>query len=190
MAEEFDLDLTLLQAEEKMELALSHLKRELGALRTGRATPTLLDGIRVKCYDGEYPLNQVANITVPEARLIAINPWDKTVIGAIEKAIISSDIGITPANDGSLIRLNVPLLTEQRRKDIVKTAHKLGEEGKVSVRNARRDANELIKAAEKRGDVPEDESRKSLDKIQEMTDKFIKDIDKLIADKEKEIMEG
>ena len=180
----------LLDAEERMGKSVESFQKELVRIRTGRATPNLLDSIKVDYYGAETPLNQVASINIPEPRSIAIQPWDKGMLGAIEKAILKSDLGITPINDGIFVRLNIPALTEERRKDLVKTVKKITEEYRVAIRNIRRDANEQLKKAEKASDISEDQSKRALDGVQELTDNYIKDIDKIMAEKEIEIMEG
>lgn len=176
-------------AKEKMENAIGHYTRQLGAIRAGRANASLLDRIQVDYYGAPTPVNQLAGISVPEARLLVIQPYDKTVIGEIEKAILKSDIGITPSNDGSVIRLAVPALTEERRKEIAKDVKKEAENAKVAVRNVRRDANDELKKLEKDSEITEDELRSYTDDVQKLTDDFIKKIDELAAAKEQEIME-
>jgi ribosome recycling factor len=175
--------------EMEMDEALDATRHELAMIRTGRASPALVDGINVECYGGKSPLKQIAGVSVPEARLIVIQPYDPTILQDIEKAIQKSDIGLTPNSDGKVIRLSIPALTEERRKDLVKQVKKLGEEGKVRIRNIRRKANDEIKQGEKDGDIPEDESKRTIDRIQEMTDDYIKKIDAVIEDKSKEIQD-
>lgn len=175
-------------AEDRMEKALSALRKELASLRAGRATPSLVDRIQAEYYGAMTPLNQLANLTVPDSRTLMIQPWDKSSIGAIEKAIMKSDLGLTPTNDGNSIRIVIPALTEERRAELVKTTKKYGEEAKVAIRNIRRDANDEVKKMEKTG-MPEDESRRHQEDIQKSTDKFITEVDKTLAAKEKEIME-
>ncbi len=174
---------------EKMEAAINALKREFATIRTGRASLSLLDGIKVDYYGNITPLNQVATLAVPESRLITIQPWDPKVIENIEKAIQSSGIGLTPANDGKTIRLPVPPLTEERRKELVKLAKKMAEDSRVAIRNIRRDINEEVKKIEKEKKISEDESRKSHEDIQKTTDQHIKKIDDILKKKEEEIME-
>lgn len=176
-------------AKEKMENAINHYTRQLGAIRAGRANASLLDRISVDYYGAPTPVNQLAGISVPEARLLVIQPYDKTVISEIEKAILKSDIGITPSNDGSVIRLAVPALTEERRKEIAKDVKREAEDAKVAVRNVRRDANDELKKLEKDSEITEDELRRYNDDVQKLTDDFIKKIDALAAEKEQEIME-
>lgn len=175
-------------AEERMEKAIGSLKKELGSLRAGRATPALLDRIQVEYYGSMTPVNQLANINTPDSRTLLIQPWDKSSLSAIEKAIQKSELGLTPSNDGLSIRLMIPPLTEERRADLVKMTKKFGEEAKVAIRNIRRDANDDIKKLEKNG-VSEDESRRHQDDVQKTTDKYIVEVDKVLASKEKEIME-
>ncbi|MGO4531419.1 ribosome recycling factor [Paenibacillus sp. 2TAF8] len=175
-------------AEERMEKAIQALRRDLATLRAGRATPALLDRVQVEYYGAMTPLNQLANISTPDSRTLMIQPWDKSAMSDIERAIMKSDLGLTPANDGSMIRLAIPPLTEERRSELVKLTKKFGEEGKVAIRNIRRDANDDIKKMEK-SEISEDESRRHQDDIQKSTDKFIAEVDKVLAAKEKEIME-
>ena len=177
-------------SEEKMTKALETVRHEFSTVRTSRATPTLLDTIKVDAYGTATPLKQVASISVPEARTMVIQPWDASLMQAIEKAILKSDLGITPQNDGKSIRLNMPQLTEERRKDLIKVVHKIAEEkGRVSIRNIRRHAVDALKKMEKDGLIPEDEGKKLEKKAQELHDKFIAEIDKSIKKKEEEIME-
>ncbi|WP_018750948.1 ribosome recycling factor [Paenibacillus sanguinis] len=175
-------------AEERMDKAIQALKRELATLRAGRAAPSLLDRVHVDYYGSPTPINQLANINTPDSRTLMIQPWDKSSLSEIERAIQKSDLGLTPANDGSLIRLTIPPLTEERRVELVKLTKKFGEEAKVAIRNIRRDANDDIKKLEKT-DISEDESRRHQEDIQKATDKFIAEVDKVLAAKEKEIME-
>jgi len=177
------------QLTKDMDGAIGSSRHELAVIRTGRASPVLVDGINVECYGGKSPLKQVASVTVPEARLIVIHPYDPSILGDVEKAILKSDLGITPNSDGKVIRLAIPSLTEERRKELAKHVKKLGEEGKVKIRNLRREANEEIKTGEKDGDIPEDEGKRTLDKIQKLTDDYIEKMEGIIAEKNKEIME-
>jgi len=174
---------------DKMEAAINVLKKEFATIRTGRASLSLLDAIKVDYYGTMTPLNQVATLAVPESRLIIIQPWDPKAIENIEKAIQSSGIGLTPANDGKIIRLPVPPLTEERRKELVKLAKKMAEDSRVAIRNIRRDINDEVKKIEKEKKISEDESRKSLEDIQKTTDQHIKKIDDILKRKEEEIME-
>ncbi|MFO7953075.1 MAG: ribosome recycling factor [Bacillota bacterium] len=177
------------EAEEKMTKAVEALQRDLSTMRAGRANPSLLDKIEVDYYGISTPLNQLAGISAPEARLLVIQPWDKQSIPAIEKAIQKSDLGLTPSNDGNVIRLTIPELTEERRKELVKYVKKKTEEGRVSIRNIRRDANDIIKQMEKESEISEDESKRAQDDIQELTDSKVDEVDKILEAKEKEIME-
>lgn len=176
-------------AAERMEKAVAALRRELATIRAGRATPSLLDKITVDYYGSATPLNQLANISAPEPRLLVIQPWDKKTVAEIERAILKSDLGLTPSNDGTVIRLAVPQLTEERRRELVKVVRKKAEEARVAVRNVRRDVNEEIKKNEKNSVITEDELHKTQDEIQKMTDKHIEEVEKVLAAKEKEIME-
>jgi ribosome recycling factor len=176
-------------ARESMSKSIEALKRELKRVRTGRASLSILDGIKVDYYGTLTPLNQMATLAVPESRLITIQPWDVSVIQDIEKAILKSDLGLTPANDGKILRISIPPLTEERRKELVRTVHKMCEEHKVSIRNARRDSNELLKSLKKDGDISEDEAFKAQDEVQKITDEHIKLIDECYTKKEKEILE-
>lgn len=175
--------------EEKMQKTISVLESEMKAVRAGRANPAILDKVTVDYYGAKSPLTQIAGVSVPDARTILIQPWDASIVGDIEKAILKSDIGITPNNDGKSIRLNFPPLTEERRKDLVKGIHKKGEESKVAIRSIRRDAMEDAKAQKKKGDITEDDVKDLEKDIQKLTDNYIKDIDSVIASKEKEILE-
>ena len=175
--------------EERMKKTLASLKEGYAALRTGRASPALFDKIRVDYYGEKSPLNQVANISTPEARLIVIQPWDKALIGEIEKAIRSSELSLNPSNDGKVIRIAIPPLTEERRKDLVKQAKAQAEQGRVAVRNIRRDGNEELKKLLKDKELTEDEEGKAAEELQKLTDASIKQIDKILEEKESEIME-
>jgi ribosome recycling factor len=172
-----------------MGKSIDALENELKRVRTGRASLNILDGIRVDYYGTQTPLNQMASLSVPESRLIVIQPWDATVIKDIEKALLKSDLGLTPSSDGKLIRLAIPPLTEERRKELVKVISKMCEDYKVAVRNIRRDSNEFLKMAKKEGDISEDDLFKGQDKVQEITDEFVKRIDEIFKEKEKEILE-
>jgi ribosome recycling factor len=180
---------TLQESRDRMGKTISALENELKRIRTGRASAAILDGIKIDYYGTSTPLNQAATIAVPESRLITIQPWDVTIIKDIEKAILKSDIGLTPSNDGKLIRIAVPPLSEERRKELVKLVHKSCEEHKVAVRNIRRDANELIKGFKKDGDISEDDAFKAQDRIQKVTDEYIAKVDDVYKAKEKEILE-
>ncbi len=178
-----------MDVEERMTKTLGVLRSDYQTIRTGKASPALLDRIQVEYYGSMTPINQLANISVPESRMLAIQPWDKSAMAAIEKAIMKSDLGITPTNDGTVIRLVMPQLTQDNRKDLVKRVKKKAEEAKVSVRNIRRDGNDELKGLEKSKEITEDESKGAQDDIQKLTDKYIAEIDKLTDNKEKEIME-
>ncbi|TCS82973.1 ribosome recycling factor [Tepidibacillus fermentans] len=175
--------------DEKMSKAIVSLKKDLASVRAGRANPSLLDKVHVEYYGTSTPINQLANISAPDPRTLVIQPWDKSVIGEIEKAILKSDLGLTPTNDGIVIRITIPQLTEERRKDLVKVVKKMGEESKVAIRNIRRDGNDDLKKLEKNGDISEDELRRTQEEIQKLTDKYIAEVDTIVSVKEKEIME-
>lgn len=177
------------EAQERMDKAIQNVKREFATVRAGRANPSILDKVQVEYYGSTVPVNQMANIATPEPRLLVITPWDKGSLAAIEKAIMKADIGLTPTNDGSVIRISIPQLTEQRRQELVKMSKKMAEEGRVAVRNVRRDINDDIKKLEKAGDLSEDDSRRAQEKIQAITDQSVAEIDKLVAAKEREILE-
>ncbi len=175
-------------AETKMNKTISVLNEDLASIRAGRANPAILDKVTVEYYGAQTPLTQVGNVSVPEARMLVIKPWDASILGEIEKAILKSDIGITPNNDGECIRLNFPPLTEERRKELSKSISKRGEEAKVAIRAIRRDAIDGFKTQKKNGEITEDDLKDLENKIQKLTDKFVKDIDKIVEEKEKEIM--
>ncbi len=182
-------DEILAEMREKMTKTVAALKKDFNRIRTGVASAALLEGIRVDCYDTQIPIDQVGSISIPESRLMVIQPWDQSVIGNIEKAILKSDLGLTPMNDGKIIRIAIPPLTEERRKELAKLARKMAEENKISIRNHRRDANELLKELKKDKDISEDDLYKSGDEVQKITDTFIEQIDQATAEKEKEIVE-
>jgi len=177
------------ETRDRMGKSIGALTGEIKRIRTGRASASLLDGIRADYYGTPTPLNQMASVSVPESRLIVIQPWDVTAIKEIEKAILKSDLGLTPSSDGKIIRISIPPLSEERRKQLAKSLHKTCEEYKVAIRNIRRDANELIKGFKKEGDVAEDDAFKAQDEIQKITDEFIKQVDEIYKEKEKEILE-
>lgn len=177
------------KAIEKMEATLESLKREFAGIRTGRASLALLDGIMIDYYGVQTPLQQIAGLSIPDPRQIAIQPWEQNMIPEIEKAIMKSDLGLTPANDGRVIRINMPALTEERRKQLVRTAKKKAEDTKIAIRNIRRDSNEELKRLEKERHLSEDDVKKSLDEVQKITDSYITKIDELLKHKESEIME-
>jgi ribosome recycling factor len=174
---------------DRMNKAVEHYRHEVSTIRTGRASANILDVVKVDYYGTPTPLNNIAHVTVPEGQLIVIQPFDPSSLEFIEKAIMSSDVGLTPNNDGSVIRLNIPTLTEERRKDLVKVVHKIIEEGRVAVRNIRRDANDLLKKSEKANDLSEDNLRRATDNIQEMTDEHIKNLNQIQEAKEKDILD-
>jgi len=176
------------EIESRMKKSIAALKDELTRIRTGRANASLLDHIRVPYYGSEMPINQVANLSVPEPRTIVIAPWEKTMLQAVEKAILASDLGLTPSNDGVIIRLTLPELTEDRRKEFVKQVKQIGEKARVSVRNIRRDANEEVKKQVKDEGLPEDESKRLQDKIQHLTDQYIAEIEHILERKEQDIL--
>ena len=182
------MDARLQVYEDKMKKAFEYLEADYASIRAGRANPHVLDKLRVDYYGTPTPIQQVGNITVPEARIIQIAPCEKSLLKAIEKAILTSDLGINPNNDGSVIRLIFPELTEERRKDLVKEVKKKAEEGKVAIRNIRRDGNDAFKKLAKTEDVSEDEIKQLEEKLQKMTDKYVKEIDDLMETKSKEIM--
>jgi ribosome recycling factor len=183
------VNIVLEETKRKMDRAIEVFRGELSRLKTGRASAAMLADIKADYYGTPTPVNQMATVTVPESRLLLIQPWDASQIPAVEKAILASDIGLTPANDGKVIRIAVPALTEERRKEIAKVARKYAEETRVCIRNLRRDANEEIKKLEKEKKISQDESKKGQEKIQELTDRKIKTVDELLCGKEKEIME-
>jgi ribosome recycling factor len=177
------------EAEMKMKKSLKSLQDEYSLLRTGRATPALFERVQVEYYGAKTAMSQVANISVPEARLVVIQPWDKAVIGDIEKAILASDLSLTPSNDGKVIRINIPPLNEARRKELVKQAKTIAETYRVGIRNIRREVNDAYKRQQKDNELTEDDVKKVLDEVQKITDMAIKDVDKLCIEKEKEILE-
>jgi len=184
-----DKDTLMLDAEERMEKALTSLDRDFAKLRTGRASTSLVDDIKVDYYGSPTPIQQLASVAVPDSRTVTIQPWDKSAFGLVEKAILKSDLGLTPMNDGKLIRISIPPLTEERRKELGKVAKKYTEEAKVAVRNIRRDANDSLKKLEKDKVLSEDELKKAMEEIQKLTDSFVAKADAKAVAKEKEIME-
>jgi ribosome recycling factor len=183
------IDETIQDAEHRMQSAVGALDRELDAVRTGRARPALVETLKVEYYGTPTPLNQMAAVNAPEPRLITIQPWDKTQLGAIEKAIQKSDLGLTPTNDGNIIRLVIPALTEERRKELVKVVHKKVEDGRVAVRNVRRDALEHLRKLQHDKQVSDDDERRAQDRLQKLTDRLIAEIDKHGQAKEQELLE-
>lgn len=177
------------EAENSMKKTIEVVKKEFASMRAGRATPALLDKVTVNYYGTPTPVNQLANISVPEARLLVIQPWDKSSLPEIERAIMKSDLGINPTSDGSVIRLAIPQLTQERRAELMKVVKKKAEEGRVAVRNVRRDTNDQLKAQQKDGKMSEDELKRSQEEVQKLTDRYIKEIDGLLSTKEQEIMQ-
>ena len=182
-------DEIVLVTEEKMNKALQGLSKELGTVRAGRANPGVLDKITIDYYGVTTPLNQLSNISAPEPRLLVVQPWDKSAMGTIEKAILKSDLGLTPNSDGNIIRIAIPQLTEERRKDLVKMVKKMAEETKVAIRNIRREANEDVKRMEKAGEISQDDSRRLQDEVQEFTNQYVEKVNGVLSVKEAEIME-
>jgi ribosome recycling factor len=184
------LDELFADAKDRMDKAVEAVRREFAKIRTGKATVSLLDGVRVEYYGTHVPLRQVSNISVPEARLLVIQPWDKKIIGEIEKSIQAADLGLNPSNDGHLIRVPIPPLTEDRRKEMVRYVHKLAEEGRIAVRNVRREVNEALKDMQRDGTISEDEFHRAHDKtVQELTDASVREVDHILGLKEAELME-
>jgi len=177
------------ETRENMDKSLTALENELKRIRTGRASLSILDGIRVDYYGTLTPLNQMASLSVPESRLIIVQPWDVSVIKDVERAILKSDLGLTPNNDGKIVRISIPPLTEERRKELVKVVHKISQDHKVSVRNIRRDSNELLKSLKKDGEISEDDTFRAQDQVQKITDEYIELVDDEYKEKEKEILE-
>ena len=185
MATSFDLD----DVKRRMTGAINAFKHDLGSLRTGRASPTLLDPLQVDAYGAAMPIAQVATVSVPEPRLLSVQVWDRSMVAAVEKAIRESDLGLNPQTEGQVIRLRIPEMNEQRRKEMVKVAHKYAEEAKVAVRHVRRDGLDLLKKLEKDSAISEDDSKRHADQVQKATDQFVADVDSLLVAKEKEIMQ-
>lgn len=179
----------LTEAESSMNKSVEAVKKDFASLRAGRATPALLDKIAVSYYGNLMPVNQLANISAPEARLLMVQPWDKSALPEIEKAILKSDLGINPSSDGTVIRLTIPQLTQERRAELVKVIKKKAEEGRVAIRNVRRDTNDILKQQQKNGEISEDDLRRFQDEVQKSTDKYIKEIDALVKVKEQEIVQ-
>lgn len=184
-----DIDSVLLDTEERMEKAIAALDRDFAKLRTGRASTALVDGIKADYYGTPTPISQMASVAVPDSRTLTIQPWDKGGMAAVEKAILKSDLGLTPINDGKIIRIAIPPLTEERRRDLVKVARKYGEETRVAIRNVRRDANDSLKKAEKDKEITEDILKRGTDEVQKLTDRYVGEVDARCQTKEKEIME-
>ena len=182
-------DEILSEMRQKMEKTSDSLDQEFKRMRTGRASISLLEGIKAECYGTQMRLNQISSISIPESRLITIHPWDQSIIGNIEKSILKSDLGLTPMNDGKIIRISIPPLTEERRIELAKMAKKMAEESKVSIRNQRREANDLLKELKKESEISEDEMYNYQDKVQKITDEFIEKIDAIRKEKEQEILD-
>jgi ribosome recycling factor len=180
---------SLQKARQRMESAIEALRREFSGVRTGKASPALLDTVRVEAYGSLVPLNQVGTVAAPEPRLLTVQPWDKSVIHAIEKAIQGSDLGLNPSNDGNLIRIPIPPLTEERRKEYVRVLHKLAEEGRVAIRLARKDANDEVKHRQKDEGLSEDDVRREQGEVQKLTDQYIHKVEEILKHKEAEVME-
>ena len=179
----------LSELRQKMNKAVDALKKDFRKIRTGRASTALLDGIKVDCYDTQMPIDQVATISAPESRLLTIQPWDQTLMGNVEKSILKSELGLTPMNDGKIIRISIPPLTEERRKELAKLARKMAEDNKISIRNLRREANDMFKELKSEKEIGEDELFRSQDDVQKITDEFIKKVDETTSQKEREIIE-
>jgi len=183
------IERVLEESRDKMHKAVEAMQRDLASLRTGRARPSLVENIKVDLQGVPTPLNHLATLTAPEPRLIVIQPWDRSMIGAIEKAIMKSDLGLHPASDGRVVRLAVPQLSEERRMELVKVLHKKAEEGRVAMRNVRREAHESLRASERNKEISEDEHKRALESLQKLTDAFISDVDRLATEKEAELLE-
>lgn len=180
---------TIKQMREQMEASVDAMRREFSGIRTGKATTSLLDMVRVDAYGSKMPLNQVATVNTPEPRMLIVQPWDKGLIGEVERGIQAADLGLNPSNDGNVIRVPIPPLSEERRKDMVRLLHKMAEEGRISVRHARQEANKEIKQRQQDNEISEDDARRQLDQVQEITDEYVSRIDDLMKAKEAEVME-
>jgi ribosome recycling factor len=180
---------TIQEAREQMDKAVEAMRREFASVRTGKASPALLDMVRVDAYGSKMPLNQVGTVSAPEPRLLVVQPWDKSLIGAVEKAIRTADLGLNPSNDGNVVRVPIPALTEERRKDLVRMLHKLAEEGRIAVRHARQEANKRIKTSQHEHGLSEDEARRQLDEVQRLTDEHVARIEELLQAKERDVLE-
>lgn len=181
--------LSLQDARQAMEKAIEALRREFAGVRTSKATPALLDTVRVDAYGSHVPINQVASVSAPEPRLLVVQPWDRALMAAVEKAIRESDLGLNPSNDGKVIRVPIPPLTEERRREYVRLLHKMAEEARVAVRHARKEANDGVKARQRAGELSEDDARREQDEVQKLTDRYIEKVDELLKHKEAEVME-
>jgi ribosome recycling factor len=177
------------KARQRMDSALEAVRREFANVRTGKATPSLLDSVRVEAYGGKVPLNQVGTVAAPEPRLLTVTPWDKTLLKEIDRGLRESDLGLNPSNDGTIIRIPIPSLTEERRKEFVKVLHKLAEEGRVAIRQARKDANDDVKARQKKEGLSEDDIRREQEKVQKLTDQYIAKVEEVLKHKEAEVLE-
>ena len=180
---------TYTEAQSQMDKSIEALRREFNSVRTGKASPALLDMVRVDAYGSKMPLNQVASVSAADPRLLVVQPWDKNLMGDIEKAIRTAELGLNPANDGTIIRVPIPALNEERRREMVKTLHKLAEEGRIAIRHARQEANKEIKRRQGEHEMSEDDARREIDRIQKLTDEYIVKVDHLLKSKEEEVME-
>jgi ribosome recycling factor len=180
---------TINEARAHMEAAVEALRREFSSVRTGKASPALLDTVRVEAYGSHVPLNQVATVSAPEPRMLIVQPWDRTMLGPVEKGIQTSDLGLNPSNDGKIIRVPIPALTEERRREYAKVLHKMAEEGRVSIRHARKEANDEIKRRQKEHEISEDDARREQDEVQKLTDRYIQQLEEMLRHKEAEVME-
>lgn len=180
---------TIGDARQQMDDAVEAMRREFTSVRTGKASPALLDTVRVEAYGSRVPLNQVATVNAPEPRMLLVQPWDKSVLGEVEKAIRNADLGLNPSNDGNVVRVPIPALNEERRRDLVRMLHKLAEEGRIAVRHARQEANKAIKARENEHEIGEDQAHREMDEVQKLTDEHVARIDELMKKKEEEVME-
>lgn len=181
--------LSMQEARKQMDNAVEALRREFGGVRTGKASPALLDTIKVEAYGSHMPLNQVGTVSAPEPRLLVVQPWDSAMIGPVERAIRESELGLNPSNDGKVVRVPIPPLTEERRKEYVRLVHKMAEDARVAVRHARKEANDAVKTQQKNGEVSEDDARREQDEIQKLTDRYVEKIDELMKHKEAEVLE-
>jgi len=180
---------SIAEARSQMEKSIEAMRREFASVRTGKATPALLDMVRVDAYGSKMPINQVATVSAPEARMLIVQPWDKSLMHAIEKAIQTAELGLNPANDGNVIRVPIPALTEERRKDMVRMLHKLAEEGRVAIRHARQEANKDLKRRQQAHELSEDDVHRQMDEVQKLTDSYIQKVEELLKTKEQEVME-
>jgi ribosome recycling factor len=181
--------LSMQEARKQMERAVEALRREFAGVRTGKASPALLDTVKVEAYGSHMPLNQVATVSAPEPRLLVVQPWDRAMIGPVERGIRESELGLNPSNDGKVVRVPIPPLTEERRKEYVRLVHKMAEDARVAVRHARKEANDAVKAQQKNGEISEDDARREQDEIQQLTDRYVEKVDELMKHKEAEVLE-